>query len=105
VEVRHDVPCTTHYAQQPPLDLVVVLHSWSENLDKLPYDLLQAGRRLHFNLGDLFPNLSSPVVAALDWSDLDSLFDAQMQHLSSRARKPPAPRTWQACAGRCPGLY
>ena len=61
-------------------DLVVVLRSPSSDLDSLPYDLLQAGRRLSFNHGDLFPNLSYPVIAALDRGDLDALFRAQLQH-------------------------
>ncbi|ABK52590.1 conserved hypothetical protein [Acidothermus cellulolyticus 11B] len=61
-------------------DLVVVLRSPSSDLDALPYDLLQAGRKLSFNLGDLFPNLSYPVVAVLDRADLDVLFDAQLRH-------------------------
>ena len=61
-------------------DLVVVLRSPSSDLDALPYDLLQAVRKLSFNLGDLFPNLSYPVVAALDRADLDALFDAQTKH-------------------------
>jgi len=61
-------------------DLVVLLRSASHDLDALPYDLLQAGRKLSFNLGDLFPNLSYPVVAALDRADLDALFDAQLRH-------------------------
>ncbi|WPL18268.1 PglZ domain protein [Thiorhodovibrio winogradskyi] len=38
---------------------------------------LQAGRKLSFNLGDLFPNLSYPVIEKLDRSLLDSLFEAQ----------------------------
>jgi hypothetical protein len=46
-------------------------------LESLPYDLLQAGRKLSFNLGDLFPNLSYPVIEKLDRSLLDSLFEAQ----------------------------
>ncbi|MGE5542959.1 MAG: BREX-3 system phosphatase PglZ [Bacillota bacterium] len=61
-------------------DLVVVLRSPSSSLDTLPYDLLQAGRRLSFNLGDLFPNLSYPVVAALDRADLDAVYAAQASH-------------------------
>jgi hypothetical protein len=61
-------------------DLVVVLRSPSSDLDALPYDLLQAGRKLSFNLGDLFPNLSYTVVAALERADLDALFDAQTKH-------------------------
>ncbi|MBU4401609.1 MAG: BREX-3 system phosphatase PglZ, partial [Actinobacteria bacterium] len=44
------------------------------------YDLLQAGRRLSFNLGEMFPNLSYPVVTALDRGDLDELYEAQKRH-------------------------
>src|SRR5213593_4143054 len=58
-------------------DLVVVLRSQATDLGSLPYDLLQAGRKLSFNLGDLFPNLSYPVVASLDRSDLEPLYRAQ----------------------------
>jgi hypothetical protein len=46
-------------------------------LDFLPYDLLQAGRKLFFNLGGLFPNLSYPVIETLDRCLLDALFEAQ----------------------------
>ena len=52
---------------------VVVLHSEARDLNCLPYDLLQAGRRLSFSLGEIFLNLSYPVVAALDRRDLDAL--------------------------------
>lgn len=58
-------------------DLVVVLRLQDAELAALPYDLLQAGRKLSFSLGDLFPNMSYPVVEQLDRSLLDSLFDAQ----------------------------
>ena len=61
-------------------DLVVVLRSQASDLSGLPYDLLQAGRRLSFNLGDIFPNLSYPVVAALDRGDLDALYEASVRH-------------------------
>ena len=61
-------------------ELVVVLHSEARDLNSLPYDLLQAGRRLSFSLGEIFPNLSYPVVAALDRGDLDALDDAQEQY-------------------------
>ncbi|HBP90839.1 MAG TPA: BREX-3 system phosphatase PglZ [Nitrospiraceae bacterium] len=61
-------------------DLVVVLHSQASDLSKLPYDLLQAGRSLSFNLGDIFPNLSYPIVTALDRGDLDALYEAQERH-------------------------
>jgi hypothetical protein len=58
-------------------DLVVVLRLQDAELESLPYDLLQAGRKLSFNLGDLFPNLSYSVIEKLDRSLLDALFEAQ----------------------------
>jgi len=61
-------------------DLVVVLRAEEHDLRSLPYDLLEAGRKLSFNLGELFANLSYPVIDALDRSDLDALYRAQMQH-------------------------
>ena len=59
------------------VDLVVILRLQDTELTSLPYDLLKAGRKLSFNLGKLFPNLSYPVVQKLDLRLLDSLFDAQ----------------------------
>jgi hypothetical protein len=61
-------------------DLVVVLRSQASDLGFLPYDLLRAGRRLSFSLGDVFPNLSYPVVTALDRGDLNTLYEAQNRH-------------------------
>ena len=58
-------------------ELVVVLHAAVSKLDCLPYDLLRAGRRLSFSLGEIFPTLSYPIVAALDRTELDALYDAQ----------------------------
>lgn len=58
-------------------DLVVVLRLQDSELEELPYDLLQAGRKLAFDLGGLFPNLSYPVIEKLDRSLLDVLFEAQ----------------------------
>ena len=65
-------------------DLVVVLRSQSSDISGLPYDLLQVGRRLSFNLGDIFPNLSYPVVSALDCAELDALFEAQNRYAPDR---------------------
>jgi hypothetical protein len=58
-------------------DLVVILRLQDAELESLPYDLLQAGRKLSFNLGALFPTLSYPVIEKLDRSLLDALFEAQ----------------------------
>jgi len=58
-------------------DLVVILRLQDAELEALPYDLLQAGRKLAFDLGGLFPNLSYPVIEKLERSLLDILFEAQ----------------------------
>ena len=72
-------------------EIVVAYRGPAEDLDMLPYDLLETGRRLHFSLGELFPNLSYPVLARLDRSDLDVLYHAQRQyktgHLGDNATK------------------
>ncbi len=65
-------------------DLVVVLRLQDAELESLPYDLLQAGRELSFNLGDLFPSLSYPVIEKLDRSLLDALFEAQRKSSPDR---------------------
>lgn len=61
-------------------ELVVVLRAEMQDLSSLPYDLLQAGRKLSFSLGDLFPNLSYPVIETLDRADLDAVYRAQLQY-------------------------
>ena len=55
----------------------VVLRLPDSAFDALPFDLLSAGKRLAFDLGNLFPHLSYPVLQALDRNLLDRLFDAQ----------------------------
>jgi hypothetical protein len=62
-------------------ELVVVVRGEDESVRKLPYDLLQAGRRLPtFRLADLFPKLSNPVVQALDRTYLDALYAAYQEY-------------------------
>ena len=61
-------------------DQCAILHSQTNDLSGVPFDLLQAGRRLLFSLGDIFPKLSYPVVSALDREDLDALYEAQRMH-------------------------
>jgi hypothetical protein len=65
-------------------DLVVILRMQDAELEALPYDLLQAGRKLSFNLGELFPTLSYPIIEKLDRSLLDALYDAQRRSLPDR---------------------
>lgn len=65
-------------------NLVVVLRAPRAELSSLPFDLLQEAKRdlrlLSFSLTELFPNLQPHVVAELDRSDLDRLFEAQQAH-------------------------
>lgn len=70
----------SRWDQGEQTDLVVVLRSPASDLGRLPFDLLQAGRKLSFNLGDIFPNLSYPVVTALDRGDLNALYEASRRH-------------------------
>lgn len=61
-------------------DLVVVLRSAAQRLNKLPFDLLKAGRQLTFALHQLFPKLNYPVIAGLDRSYLDTIERAYEKH-------------------------
>ena len=65
-------------------DLVVILRLHDAELEALPYDLLQAGRKLSFSLGDIFPNLSYPVIEKLDQSLFDALYEAQRKSAPDR---------------------
>ena len=66
--------------QGKPTNPVVIVCSQDARFKSVPYDLLQKGRKLSFNLGDLFPKLSYSVIENLDRSLLDMLFDAQLEH-------------------------
>lgn len=70
----------SRWDQGEQTDLAVLLLSQISDVAGLPYDLLLAGRRLSFNLADIFPALSYPIVAALNRGDLDALYDAHRRH-------------------------
>ena len=61
-------------------DLVVILRLHDSELSNLPYDLLKKGRRLGFDLGTIFPNLSYPVIESLDRQYLDAVFESQQEY-------------------------
>ena len=86
VEFRY--ACETVYRsiwdQREHSNLVVTLHREESGLQSIPHDLLQAGRKLAFNLGKLFPGMSYPVIEGLDRSLLDDLFDAQTRFPTGR---------------------
>lgn len=64
--------------------LIVVTGTPDTEFSSLPYDVFRAGRRLSFSLGELFPNISYPVVAELDRSHLDKLFVGHAQYAHER---------------------
>lgn len=62
-------------------DLVVVLRTISDNENDLPYDYLQAGRKVFLSLSDIFKNLSLPVVKTLHPAHYDKLYLAHNDYL------------------------
>ncbi len=58
---------------------VVAVFTAARHEQVVPYDLLQASRRLSLSLANLFPKLSWGVVAGMNPSDLDPLHAAQVQ--------------------------
>lgn len=69
-----------HWDDQQPTSLVVILRSSEASLQNLPYDLLQSSRQLRFNLPELFPKLSYPVVKSLEPIYLQSLYTAYQSY-------------------------
>ncbi|MCQ3973384.1 MAG: BREX-3 system phosphatase PglZ [Anaerolineae bacterium] len=69
----------THWDRGESLNLVVILPPGEHDLRLLPYDVWSAGRKVSFSLNHLFPNLHQPVVAALERSDFDKLYQALRQ--------------------------
>jgi hypothetical protein len=65
-------------------DLVVVLRSTEQQLNKLPFDLLKVGRELTFALHQMFPKLNYPVIAGLDRAFLDAVDEAYHKHDGSQ---------------------
>lgn len=64
--------------------LIVVVNAPDTEFSSVPYDVFQEGRRLSVSLGELFPNLSYPVVAELERSYLDKLFACHTQYAHER---------------------
>jgi len=65
-------------------NLVVVLRTNQQDVEDLPYDLLQEARRdnrvLRFNIAELFPQLVPSVVRSLDRRWFDALWRAVQEH-------------------------
>lgn len=72
-----------HEATEAP-GLIVIINAPDTAFAFFPYDLFQEGRKLSFSLGEMFPNISYPVVAELDRSLLDKLFACHAQYAHER---------------------
>ncbi|GHU33663.1 hypothetical protein FACS1894172_12620 [Spirochaetia bacterium] len=59
-------------------ELIVILHLQNIELDSLPFDLFHAGRKLKFNLANIFPKLNYRIISELDKRYLDVLYESQM---------------------------
>ena len=68
--------CRRYWDDGKAVDVVVVARMDAFEAGNLPYDVVQAGRRLTLGLDALFPSLSRTVLATLDPTHLDALFDA-----------------------------
>ena len=64
----------TYWDRGEHLDAKLVVRLPSQDLNLLPYDLLQIGEQVTLSLAGLFPNLSTPVIAQLDAISLDKLY-------------------------------
>lgn len=70
--------------QNQTTDLVVILHLIDSELELLPYDILKAGRKVSFSLGQIFPNFSYRIIESLDHALLDDLYLAQSSYPPDR---------------------
>lgn len=69
-----------HWDEEHSTALVVILRSSKVSLQTLPFDLLQRGRILNFNLAELFPKLSYPVVKMLESVHFQRLYEAHQAY-------------------------
>lgn len=74
-EARH----RAHWDSGERTSLVVIVPGALEDVQRLPYDLLQIGQVCSIALSDLFPGLHSGVLRELDRNDLDVLDHALSQ--------------------------
>src|ERR1700739_4372449 len=70
----------SRWDQRKNTDLVAVLRSAEQALNKLPFDLLKAGRLLTFALHKLFPKLNYRVIAGLDRAYVDAVDEGYQKH-------------------------
>jgi len=55
-------------------ELVVIVHSKETNLNNLPFDLLEKGKKYYFTIAEIFPKFNPLVLDLIDKTLLDVLF-------------------------------
>jgi hypothetical protein len=55
-------------------ELVVIIHTQKADLNYLPYDLLEKGKKFYFNIAEIFPMFSPYILGFLDKSLFDTLY-------------------------------
>lgn len=74
-----------HWDRGESSNLVVILPPGEHDLRLLPYDVWSTGQKVSFSLNQLFPHLYQPVLATLERSDFDKLYQAQQhENISGR---------------------
>lgn len=67
-----------------PINIVLIFHGDGSAMDLLPFDILSKGEKCSFGLSQLFPFLSRPILAHVDWAILDRLYDDKLCNKKER---------------------
>ena len=67
-----------------PINIVLIFYGDGSAMDLLPFDILSKGEKCSFGLSQLFPFLSRPILAHVDWAILDSLYDDKLCNKKER---------------------
>ena len=67
-----------------PINIVLIFHGDGSAMDLLPFDILSKGEKCFFGLSQLFPFLSRPILAHVDWAILDRLYDDKLCNKKER---------------------
>jgi hypothetical protein len=67
-----------------PINIVLIFHGDGSAMDLLPFDILSKGEKLSFDLSQLFPFLSRPILEHVEWAILDRLYDDKLCNKKKR---------------------
>jgi len=67
-----------------PINIVLIFRGEASAMDLLPFDILSKGEKYYFGLSQLFPFLSRPILAHVDWAIIDCLYDDKLCNKKER---------------------